>query len=293
MAIVEDLTTDEATLDLMKLALKIRELIIGTSVEKKKTVYSREQLDVLIEQSQLDPLSLLWEVQGDDVKSNYSTAAGYSNLTGYQLFVQEVTYRLINGIEGIRKVFNAWQYKVWQITVDEASPEFYVWQEHPTEYYLRTKVPGTKNTYQWVYTEEYPEPDILVEFSYYNDFQYADDPDFFDWYLYVEGIRDGQDDADYFTYDLDVKADWAQVSELVETGFEEIYYYEFGIEQYPLYGKMWMDNLRLVHTSQNWAFDSRCELVGTRIIDYGDGPDFGWVLDADYDLVLLASIYVP
>jgi len=90
-------------------------------VSKKREKFSRFERNFIKDESYLASCRVLWDLLSEEEKELWRSAGDYTDLEGYNLFVQDTTYRLKNSIPGVATPSNYYQYKVGHLSIPEGS----------------------------------------------------------------------------------------------------------------------------------------------------------------------------
>lgn len=260
-------------------ALRVENQYYAPKINRKDIVWNKRKYEDLVTQSQIDPCAELWAGLSESAKIRWNNAGAECGLNGYQLFVQDTSFRLLNNLRGLGSPSIYHQYKILEFETGDDCHEFYIIQEHLANYTIKQKNVGQKNAYTPVEIEEDITAPITLSFKYFADLEVDGVFDFFGCYITFYGVKDGHYASDSIWFDLDYSTGWVQFSEEMTPDLDIINQYYFEIDAYPLKGIFRMDDFKIEHDGQNWSFDSNCDRIDEKIIDYGDGWDYGWWLD--------------
>lgn len=278
MALVSGLTGDQSKIDLLEKSIKIRDRYGSPRMDRKDVVWRKRNYNTFIDNSPLSSVALLWDVQGDDTKALWDTAGAACGLTGYQLFVQDVSFRMANGMTPLHTPNPFYQYKVLSVELPVAYDESYIWQPHYDIYHVKTPVTGKKDMYYWAEIQETMASPFAVSFDALMNITGGEDEDIFYVYLYFEGIKDGNNSQDLFYLDVPRQQGWYHFEQEITPDLDEINYYEYGIYSLDTYGSYKFDNFNVQHSGQSWGVDPSFSRSDDKILDYGDGPEYPWIV---------------
>lgn len=92
-----------------------------TVVGKKRDKYNRYERAFIPDESYLASCKILWDLLTPAEQSAWGDAGDFTDLNGYNLFVQDTTYRLKNCIPGVATPVEAHQYKIGHVSIPEGS----------------------------------------------------------------------------------------------------------------------------------------------------------------------------
>lgn len=292
MSLVTTLTTDQSQIDLLEKAIKIRNRYGTPRLDKKDPMWRKRNYKVVEQFSQADPVALLWDVQSDATRTLWATAGAVAGLTGYQLFFQDISFRLANDLPGIPIPNTLHQYKVLEIVTGDGYQEWAVYQFHYQNHLELQRQIGKKNATRWVEIEEGVPNDITFSFNYYSQMTWASDPEEYYAYVWIEGEKESGYDIEYHTFDLELFTGWQHFEENILTDFVSIYGYEIGFHSVGAQGTLLVDDFSFVYDSQDYAIDHNCDRVDEKFIDNGDGPDYAWWVNYDVGFERVDSLYL-
>lgn len=261
MALVTDLTTDQAKIDLLEKSIKIRDRYGDPRMDKKDVVWRKRNYKDFQIESQIDSAALLWDVQADDTRALWNAAGAACGLTGYQLWLQDIGFRLLNNLPGIPVPSTFHQYKVLRYDLGAVAEYFQIYQYHPKNYSLRVPIVGKKNAEQVVAITETVTSPLVIEFDYKANLEWTPGASMFRLWVQVQGTKSGAPKTSNFYLALEEQTDWIHAVKSCVLDFDTIsgYFVIFDGSDYS--GFFDLDNIVVEHSGQNWAYDPRCEDV--------------------------------
>jgi len=91
------------------------------AVATKRFKYSRDELKALPSYSQFAEAADAWNALSDEVKQDWDAAADVIGYHGYNLFIQDKIYRIMNGLEGNAEPSLYHQYLVGHLHIPEGA----------------------------------------------------------------------------------------------------------------------------------------------------------------------------
>lgn len=292
MATVQGLTDDSVKLSALQKSVRVRDLFYTKVADKKPVIWSKRAVGYRSTPLDISEIAQLWNLLDDYTKDNWNSWAANCALTGYNLFVQVMTYRTGNLLYGVPKLNDLYQYKVFHFNFSYSYGEFDIIQVHPDTYSLRVFRDYMGYGYRWVSVDEVWSGDLSLAFSLKTDMDWFSAPEDFYYYVFVSGIKNGVESTNLFSYPLSLVNDWTRFSRTIATGYEEVNYYEFGIRGVGCYGDLWLDNIEIVHSGQNWAFDPRCERGDYIAFAYDGIWYYPWFFSGDVDKMSADVLYL-
>lgn len=259
-------------------------------VVKKPLIVSRKRLQGLSQKTLLPQVSQLWNDLSQNDKEAWNEAAEASFMKGYRLFVQDTCYRLSHGIAGMATPDNMHQCYVGKITIEEPATQIALVQIHPSCYYVLKKVTGTKAQYEPKQITEYFSVPITIKLNYKADLTAVTENPICAIFAEIYSSYQGIDRIDACQIDLDLTTDWKSASETLTT--TQGYFISYSVKIYleNVQGELLFDDVQIVHNSQNWARDPKCNKIETTFtkafyqipkhwapISLPDGADYGSV----------------
>lgn len=219
------------------------------SARRRKGVSQRSLLPVCAE---------VWNGFSEGVRLAWQTAASYTALTGWKLFVKDYCYRVVNNIPGVATPSNYHQALVGQLHVEGADPWLKIFQPHPTTYYISRKVYGKKGMYVPVEVTEHLSLPLQIGLSYKADLELTDVDGYARFYAIVRRLYQGNNIDVPVVIELDLDTDWQTVTETLSSVVGSYTSYTLYVELYHCTGDLFIDNVKATHTAQNWARDPAC-----------------------------------
>lgn len=281
MALVSDLTSDQSQIDLLEKSIKIRDRYGDPRLDKKDVVWRKRNYKDFEIVSQLDPAALLWDVQSDATRAVWDAAGVPSGLTGYQLFVQDTGFRILNGLPGIIVPSTFHQFKVLRMDLGAIPEYFQIYQFHPASYDLLVRIPGKKNATQVVAVTETVTSPLVVEFDYQANLTFDPVASAFRLWVQVQGTKSGSPKTSNFFLGLDEVTGWKHAFLSCVLDFDTVSQYFVIIDGSDYSGFFDLDNIVIEHSGQNWAYDPRCDEVQAAKYFWGGGWRRYWTSAGD------------
>lgn len=272
--------------------LKANYLRLSTKIDMNPIFGLRSKKERLSSNVNLNDLAPLWDSLSSSDQTLWGNAGAESGLTGYQLFVQDTSYRLNNGLTGLATPNNYHQYKVLSLEMSADIGEWSIIQEHFDFYYLRSAVSGRDEAFEWNLISEVGSSPLKIEFNYYSDLVSTDPDSDFYVKVTVHGLKNGLPVYDSFNFDLDLQTGWKSFSEELVVDMDSFDEYDFTIQAYYLTGTFRADNFNFEHDSQNWAWDPYCKNILDEIIYSYNEEQGAFVCSDSYEADFFGSKYI-
>jgi hypothetical protein len=278
MAKVGEISLTPEQKELYYKALRVEEVYSETVVDRKNIIWRNRNLIEVEDRSIIDQCAELWNGLSQAEQDAWVTAASYCNLTGWKLFFQDTSYRILNNLSGLATPNNLHQYKVIKVVKPSDAHPLDFTQYHHSPYYLKTRIVGSKDAYKWVYVDETCAPPIVVEFNYYTDIIQRQDYHIFHLTGLFRGLKNGVDTAIFIHIDLEKQHPWGLFSHSFAPDLDTIYYYYISFYMYQVYGTLMIDNVNFFHDGENWALDPSCDNIKAVNYVHNDWQEPSWQL---------------
>lgn len=241
--------------------LKSSDRFVIPRVSRNDTLISRYRKKGLSQKSLLPQISALWAELSTDTKDSWSLAGAECGLSGWQLFVQDTAYRIINEIEGVASPSLLHQSFVGKILIGGTATGIKLAQYHPNTYWVQQKVTGTKNMYQpKLVTESFGLP-LQIGLNYKADMYGWSENSNIHFYAQIFNSYQGKDDSKIIDIPLDWSSPWTSVSAQLDSFRGTIIGYNLFLEAVDMQGTLLFDNVKAIHGGTNWARDPYCKNI--------------------------------
>jgi len=238
--------------------LRSADRFIVPRVTKNISIISRKRKKVLTQKSLLPTVAALWSAMSDTERSAWSAAGAYTGLSGWKLFVKDQSYRIKNDISGVAIPSNFHQALVGQLHIEAPSDEIKIVQPHPYSYYVMNKVVGSKSMYSPVLVEEKLVLPLQIGLSYKADLVSTGSGSFAKFYAVIRRLYQGNNINTLLEIDLDFQTDWKTATSTLSYLLGQYTSYQLYFHLYKVRGDLYIDNIKAIHSSQNWARDKDC-----------------------------------
>jgi hypothetical protein len=236
---------------------------------KKPARASRVRRRVIAGRSLLPSVAVLWSSLSSSDRAAWQTCASYSAQTGYDLFVQDTSYRLAHGFPGLASPSFRHQYKVGTVILPPSLPFADSFETHYREYYRPQKIVGTEDRYEPVLVAEDFSMPILFSVQVKSDLVVTA-PGGYVYAVVVGRWEDGGESGSVVSYSsLPLVSGWSSVVGYLNYTEHPLVSYSYGFILSDVSGTFLFDNLHIEHSARDWSFDSRCDSVLDERRDYG------------------------
>lgn len=235
------------------------------SVRSKRAFTSRKRVTGLTQRSLMPQASQSWQSLSAGEKDNWAAAAGVSNQTGFQLFLQDYVARVKNNLSVPGTPSTVVQHKVGRAVIAFPAAGFLLRQEHPFRYYIQRKVTGSRDSFEPVeIIEDFALP-FTIGISHRTDLQSVGANSRARFYVEILSNYQGRDIVTEHSIQFGLTDPW-RYDELVIASVQGLpKCYTAYIDVLDCDGTIEWDNVKLYHSGQNWARDFRCNNVRTTL----------------------------
>ena len=181
-----------------------------------------------------------------------------SNLSGWRLFVQDQSARLKNDIAGVATPSLLHQCWVGGLRIEAPATELKIVQLHPHFYWISQKVKGKKGMYEPVQIGEDLALPVTISLNYHSDLVADGAAPSAKFYARFWHSYQGADLYEDLEIPLDLVTDWKNATAVLTTLSGYVIRYDLYIHLHDLTGDLFIDNVSILHSGQNWARDPYC-----------------------------------
>ena len=230
-------------------------------VSRNDTLVSRYRKKGLSQKSLLPQISALWSGLGPETKEEWGLAGAECGLNGWQLFVQDTSYRMVNDIAGLASLSLLHQGFVGKILIGGSATGIKIAQYHPNSYWIQKKVTGKKGMYEpSLVTEGFGLP-LEISINYKADLYGWSENSKVRFYAQIFNSFQGKNDSRILEIELDWSSIWKTASATLSDLRGTIIGYNLFIELVDLQGTLLFDNIKAIHNGTNWARDPYCKNI--------------------------------
>jgi hypothetical protein len=232
---------------------------IDLTTAEEEALLSYRRKKGVSQKSLLPACSEAWASLTTEQKEAWTLAGSYCALNGWRLFVRDYCYRVVNSLPGIATPNNYHQALVGQLTIEALADELQIIQPHPSVYFISKKVTGTKSQYEPVAISERLVLPLQIGLSYKADLTKTEADGYAKFYAIVRRLYQGQNLDQVLEIDLDLQTDWKTSTATLSSILGQYTSYNLYFYLYHLTGTLLVDNIKSIHTSQNWVRDFACQ----------------------------------
>jgi len=254
-----DLTPEQE--DLFFKTLRSSDRFQYPRITRKLTLFSVKRKKGLSQRSFLPQIAELWNGFSQAEKDAWNSAAVNQVKNGYNLFVQDQSIRIKNDIAGVATPSLLHQSWVGYLNIEAPATEIKIAQYHPRAYWVSKKVTGKKGMYEPVLvTEDFALP-LKIQLNYKSNLTSQGAGSFAKFYAVVRSSYQGIDRETNNEISLDLSADWKEADATLTEVQGYVIGYTLYFHLYNLRGTLYFDNIKVEHSSQNWARDPFCKNI--------------------------------
>jgi hypothetical protein len=231
---------------------------ILNKVRRNNTLLSRRRKKGLSQRSLLPQCAEAWATLSDAEKLDWAAAGDICNMKGWNLFVKDKCLRIVNDMPGVATPNLLHQALVGKIVINSPATEISLFQPHPHTYWVSKKVYGKKGMYEPVIIEEDLALPLSVSLNYKSNLEAAGPSPYARLYAEVWKSYQGVDGFVNALIDLDFVTDWKSASAVLSSVIGHFISYNLYIVLHDLRGVLYFDNIKSIHSGQNWARDTFC-----------------------------------
>ena len=191
-------------------------------VVKKSAFFSRKKIAGLTAKSYLPVCSSNWQGFTDQQKQDWKDADPHPQQHGWRTYVADKSKRIKFGIPGNATPNQHHQDLVGAIVIEAPAGEVKLAQYHPAQYYVWTKVPGTKNQYNPVSVTEAVTLPIKISFNYKSNLVAIGPNSFAQFYAKVRHFYQGQNLDTDIGLSLPMIQDWTSWNDTLSSVLGEV-----------------------------------------------------------------------
>lgn len=259
MARTSYVTVTGATAELYYSILRIGDRFTFSKMSRKSTLYSRKRKNGVTARSLLPEITAAWNALSSLEQEAWSDAGAEMSLTGFRLFVQDKTARILNDLAGNATPSLLHQSWVGALLVSAPATKIKIGQYHPRSYWVSHKVYGKKGMYEPVLvTEDFALP-LTISLNYKSNLSSVGGNSFSKFYATIWHSYQGQDIFTDLVIDLDFVTGWKHAEITLSSLIGYVVGYNLFFEINDLQGILHCDNIKAVHSGQNWCRDPWCK----------------------------------
>ena len=243
--------------------LNLNDRFTFSRVVRKDSLLSVKRKKGISQRSLLPQLSAVWATLTGGQKAAWLAAGKKMNINGWQLFVQDQTIRVLNGLgEPVTPslIHQSW---VGELKIASPATELKIAQLHPHTYYVLHKLPGKKAMYEPVQVNEDLAFPLKIGLSYKGELTSLGAGSFAKFYALVWRSYQGVDYQQELAINLDLSSAWQAAEVTLSAVVGTLIGYNLYFHLYNVEGSLYIDDIIAYHSAANWARDPYCKAIAT------------------------------
>lgn len=272
MAKTQSMETPEELLPLQRKSIQQRDRFKYGVVQSQRRVLSRRQRALLTRPaitnspmkgrgSLFKKFSPMWRALLTSQKNNYKAGGVPSFLTNWQLYISDNAARLRNSLPLEVPVSELWQVRTGRIVINSPASSLVLKQEHPRNYNVTRKIRGTPWKEEVIPIQEYFFIPIQLQIRYKTNLTAVGGVQRARYFARIWSSYQAVKIYTDVAIDFDPSTDWQYAEVELSQIKGMIISYTLYIEIVGYRGEILFDNLRCIHSGQNWVRDPRCDNV--------------------------------
>lgn len=246
------------------------------AVAKNGHLLNPEQKRAVSQRSLLPEIRDLWNNLTYEQQLDWKSAGLQSNQKGWNLFVQDTSYRLKYGLPGLAIPDELHQYKAGKMEINAPATSAKLVQYHPYKYWKLQKVPGTKALYIDVPVIEELHLPLTIGLSYKSNMVATTDHAKIRYYAQITSHYQGRDIITEINIDVPLESDWARQTAFTAEVLGVARSYTLWLEFIDVRGVFYWDNVLSEHSGSNYARDYRCNDVNNTLTNVNYQIEKSW-----------------
>jgi len=229
---------------------------------KRKTgLFSRRKKAMMSVRSLLPQIAPVWQALTPTEQLAWKTAGAVTGLNGWRAFVLEQSQRLKNNLTIPNTPSNFHLGKVGHLVISAPAIQLELAQEHPSSYYIRHRVSGKKGLYMPQEITEIMSLPLQIGLCYKAVLAPTGPTQYAKFYARVRSSYQGVDRFTDLEINLTPTTDWTSAVVSLTSVLGYVIGYTLYFHIYGYTGDLYIDNLKSIHSSTNYARDKACSNI--------------------------------
>lgn len=241
--------------------LTIQDRFVNGRVSNKVTLISKQRLSSLALRSYLPIIGALWRLLTVSEVNAWKAAGVLNGLTGYRLFVQEMSIRLKYGFIEVPIPSQLHQSWVGHLGISGAATEIKIYQNHPVSYPVYRKVVGKKSQYEAVQVSEAFSLPLVLNINYKSNLVASGPNPYAKFYADVVQSYQGVNEHNLCEINFELVNDWVGRAATISSARGQFVGYTLYFWLRDVTGDLFFDNVKATHSGQNWVRDTYCKRI--------------------------------
>lgn len=242
-------------------AVQPNDRFVYSTIRMTNPFVSRKKRAGLTQKSLLPLCSQIWNNFTQLIRDDWVDAGLITGLTGFRFFVQDKVLRLKNNLEGESTPSLLYQSMVGRLHVESPASSLSITQLHPLTYYVLRKKTGKESMFETVEIVENFSLPLNLYINYKSDLTAVEGGYSARFYAIIYSSYQGRDIETFADIEFDLQTDWKTASFGIGEVLGLVRGYALFIDFDGVRGDVWFDNVRAVHSGQNWVRDTYCNNI--------------------------------
>jgi hypothetical protein len=244
-----------------KRSFQSQERFIYPRITRKSRMLSRAKKKILRNKTLLPYIEMLWQNLTPAQRNDWNIAGEATGMSGFNLFVKDKALRIKNNIPGLASPSVFHQALVGQLKIIAPSKSILLIQPHKYNYYIKSKITGKKSMFRAVEIKERLVLPLTLKINYKTNLIMQD----LNWrarfYATIKTLFQGATFENNLIINIPLLSDWATQEATLSAVNGQIIDYSIYLDLDNVRGEMLFDNLKVIHSGQNWAIDPYCDKI--------------------------------
>lgn len=227
-------------------------------VRVKNPFLSRERIKGITQRSLIPQATLLWNALTSGERTAWGSAGAVSNTTGWKLFLRDYAFRVKNSLPGIATPSDLYQVEVGKLLVEAPATSLKIAQYHPQTYWVSRKVTGTRDMREPVLVTENFDLPLNISLSYKADLTSLGAGSSASFYCILYSHYQGRVIETRCEIPFNFDQEWTTATASITSVLGLIRGYTAFMEIQNARGVVYVDNITIEHSGQNWCRDPFC-----------------------------------
>jgi hypothetical protein len=205
--------------------------------------------------------SPFWRALDTSTKNIWKSAGAFNGLSGWQLFVSDNAARLNASLELGVPVSQLWQVATGNIVIDSPANKILLSQVHNKDSVVARKVRGASWKFELVALREDFGLPLEIQIRYTSNLTPVGGEQRARFFARVWSSYQGRDIYRDLILNFEEVQDWTLIFATLPTTYGYIIGYTLYIDIFGYTGTLKYDNVRAIHSGQNWARDPSCNEI--------------------------------
>jgi hypothetical protein len=271
--------------------LKQTDRFFNSRVSLNRTILSRKNIKGLTARSLLPQIKTEWNFLEPAERIAWQAAGAEMGLTGYRAFVKDDTLRIKAGLSGVATPTLLHQSKVGNLHIEAPADRLKIVQLHPRSYWVSRPVSGKKGMRELVEVIEDFSLPLTISLNYSSNLVATAPDAYAKYFARIWSSYQGVDRYTDLEIPLDFVSDWKTDALGISEVIGHIVGYDLRIELHHLRGDLYFDNIKAIHSGQNWVRDTFCNDINQAFTKAFFQVPKHWVADVISEGADFESIY--